>query len=60
MEEEGKSYKSIINSNSANAGLTIIGFHEDSLRHLGVNAFEGYGDLGSILFVNSFTQKLIE
>ncbi len=58
--ESGKSYKSIINSHSFNAGLTIIGFHEDSLRHLDTNTFEGYDDLGNILFVNSFKKKIIE
>ncbi|THD67385.1 amino acid permease [Robertkochia marina] len=60
VEEEGTSYKSIINAHSVNAGLTIMGFHEDSLRLLGVEAFEGYEDLGNILFVNSYKHKLIE
>jgi hypothetical protein len=60
VEEEGKSYKSIINSNSADAGLTIIGFHEDSIKHLDTNTFEGYDDLGNVLFVNSYKNKIIE
>ncbi|NJK96759.1 MAG: hypothetical protein HC905_19225 [Bacteroidales bacterium] len=60
IEEEGKPYKSIINSYSVNAGLTIIGFHEDSIKHLETNIFEGYNDLGNVLFVNSFKNKLIE
>ena len=60
VDEEGKSYKSIINAHSVNAGLTIMGFHEDSLRVLGARAFEGYEDLGNILFVNSYKHKLIE
>ena len=60
VEEEGKSYKSIINQNSTSAGLTIIGFHEDSLRHLDTDTFEGFDDLGNILFVNSFKKKIIE
>lgn len=60
VEEEGKPYKSIINSYSANAGLTIIGFHEDSLKQLDTKTFEGYDDLGNVLFVNSFKNKLIE
>lgn len=58
--DSGKSYKSIINAHSYNAGLTIIGFHEDSLRHLDTNTFDGYDDLGNILFVNSFKKKIIE
>jgi hypothetical protein len=60
VEEEGKPYKLIINSYSANAGLTIIGFHEDSIKHLGTTIFEGYNDLGNVIFVNSLKNKLIE
>ncbi len=60
LEEEGKPYRSIINSKSVNAGLTIIGFHEDSIRHLDTSTFEGYNDLGNVLFVNSIKNKIIE
>lgn len=60
VEEEGKSYKSLIGKYSTNAGLTIIGFHQDSLRHLETNTFEDYNELGNVLFVNSFKDKLIE
>ena len=60
VEEEGKSYKSIINTNSATAGLTIVGFHEDSIRNLNTSIFEGYDDLGNVLFVNSLQNKQIE
>jgi len=60
VEEEGKPYKSIINTYSTNAGLTIIGFHEESIKHLDTITFEGYNDLGNVLFVNSFKNKLIE
>jgi len=60
VEEEGKSYKSIINTNSAAAGLTIVGFHEDSIRNLNTSIFEGYDDLGNVLFVNSLQNKQIE
>ena len=60
VEEEGKSYKSIINTNSATAGLTIMGFHEDSIRNLNTSIFEGYDDLGDVLFVNSLQNKQIE
>ncbi len=60
VEEEEKPSKAIINSYSVNAGLTIIGFHEGSIKHLDTSTFEGYNDLGNILFVNSFKNKLIE
>ncbi len=52
--------KEIINKYSADAGLTLIGFREERLRHQGVNLFKGYDSLGNILFVNSFNQKTIE
>lgn len=60
VEEEGKSYKSIINLYSVNAGLTIMGFHENSIKHLDTSTFDGYDDIGNVLFVNSFKNKLIE
>jgi len=60
VEEEASSYKSIINAHSAEAGLTIIGFHEETIRHLDTSVFEGYDDLGNVLFVNSFKQKSID
>lgn len=60
VEEEGLSYKSIINTNSSDAGLTIMGFHEDSIKHTETSPFSGFDDLGNILFVNSFKNKTIE
>lgn len=60
IEEEGVSYKSIINKNSADAGLSIMGFHGENIKHLETNIFEGYDELGNILFVNSFKRKTIE
>jgi amino acid transporter len=60
VKEVDKSYNSIINSISTDAGLTIIGFHEESIRHFNTSAFEGYDDLGNVLFVNSYKNKLIE
>ncbi len=59
VEEEGTSYKSIINAHSADAGLTIIGFHEDSIRNLDTSVFQGYEDIGNVLFVNSYKNKTI-
>jgi hypothetical protein len=60
VEEDGTSYKSIINSHSVDAGLTILGFHEESIRHLDTSVFEGYELLGNVLFVNSFKDKGID
>ena len=52
--------KSIINQYSADAGLTIIGFRDASIKHAEEKLFEGYDGVGSILFVNSFNKKTIE
>lgn len=49
--------KLVINKCSAEAGLTIIGFRE---RANLTEIFEGYNDLGNILFVNSHNKKVIE
>lgn len=51
--------KKIINSHSADAGLTIIGFREERLKHSGVKTFEGYNNIGNILFINSNNEKSI-
>jgi hypothetical protein len=54
------STKSIINKYSQNAGLTLIGIREEMVKHQKETLFEGYDDLGSILFVHSKTSKIIE
>ncbi len=51
--------RSLINRHSAFAGLTIIGFHSEMMRHEGTRVFDGYDELGNILFVNSHSQKEI-
>lgn len=51
--------KQIINEKSEEADLTIIGFRGESTKQLGKEVFEGYDDLGNILFVNSLSPKQI-
>jgi len=58
-EEANLSPKTIINNNSSEAGLTLIGFRGDHLRHSGKSIFTGYDKLGTVLFVNSQGQKVI-
>ena len=60
IQEEGVPTKQIINDHSTDAGLTIIGFREELLNHDGHKIFEGYDQLGSVLFVNSHNKKAIE
>ncbi len=59
IQKEDMASKNIINKYSADAGLTIIGFREESLKHDANRVFEGYDDPGDILFVNSHNKKTI-
>lgn len=59
-EITGKDNRDLINEHSADAGLTIIGFHEGHLKSQGEKAFMGYDGPGHILFVNSHSTKQIE
>jgi len=56
----GNPVKEMICEKSKLAGLTILGFREDSLKHYGIELFKGYESLGMTLFVNSFGEKVIE
>jgi hypothetical protein len=52
--------REMIVEHSALAGLTIIGFRGELLKHEGGKIFHGYEELGDVLFVNSHSQKEIE
>jgi hypothetical protein len=60
IQEEDRSPQSIIEEYSETAGLTIIGFHSERLRHEGTRIFNGYQKLGNVLFVNAHSQKVIQ
>ena len=60
VQKEDVSPKKLINTYSSDAGLTIIGFLEETLNHEEEKLFTGYDDLGNLLFVNSCTQKIID
>tara|TARA_B110000444_G_scaffold193375_1_gene183479 strand:+ start:4194 stop:6443 length:2250 start_codon:yes stop_codon:yes gene_type:complete len=53
-------FKSIINAQSSIADFTLIGFDEKILEKEGTSYFEGYDNLGNILFVNSMNKKEIK
>lgn len=59
-EQTGESIKKLISRKSAQAGLTILGFREESLKHYGIDLFKGYESLGLTLFVHSYGEKVIE
>jgi len=58
--EENVSSKSVINERSKDAGLVIIGFRSEQLRHSGKELFEGFEDTGNVLFVNASKEKEIK
>jgi amino acid transporter len=60
VQKENVSAKTIINEMSTDAGLTIIGFREEALKHEEDKLFTGYDNLGTVLFVNSSSTKKIE
>ncbi|MBS0010300.1 MAG: hypothetical protein KFF49_02755 [Bacteroidales bacterium] len=59
IEEPGTNPRELICKNSRDAALTLIGFRGESLKH-DEDVFSGYVELGTILFVNSHNQKMIE
>jgi len=60
LEQEDISAKKQIIEKSKDAGLTLIGFREESLRHYKEQLFDGYEHMGTILFINSKNNKAIE
>lgn len=56
---ENESVKSIINKHSSDADLTVIGFQSELVKKKNTEIFEGYDELGNMLFVNSINEKEI-
>lgn len=54
------SAKSIINKHSDNAGITLIGFRAEMVKHNKENVFTGYDNIGTTLFIHSKEHKEIE
>ncbi|MCP4457170.1 MAG: amino acid permease [Cytophagales bacterium] len=59
-QTEGKGNKEIIEEVSRSADLTIIGFRMEAIKQKGQQVFEGYADVGNILFVNAQKEKEIK
>jgi len=59
LHDENVSVKSIIHQRSSDAGLTMLGFHSDRVKHDGEEIFKGYERMGNILFVNASSRKEI-
>ena len=59
--DNGKSKLDLINKNSDDADLTLIGFNEGMIKSQKNNElFEGYDNIGNILFVDTMTSKFIK
>lgn len=52
--------KTIINSRSKDADLTIIGYRNELVKHNHSQVFLGFDNLGDILFINSSSEKEIK
>lgn len=59
-EKDDVNIKTLINEKSSDAGLVIMGFREEQLRHSGEKVFQGYDELGTVLFVNSQNRTAID
>ena len=53
-------YRVAINQHSVDADLTIVGFNDYDISANGEKAFEGYEDVGNVLFVNAHKEVDIE
>ena len=59
-QKNNDTYKLIINENSTEAGLTIIGVNEELIINNSYSLFTGYEDIGDVLFVNANSVITIE
>lgn len=57
--DEETNPKDVINEKSQKAGLTMMGFLNEQLKHEGEKIFSGYNKLGDVLFVNATIDKKI-
>ncbi len=46
-------FRSLVGRYSSEAALTIVGFYNEQLKHEGPKHFEGFDEVGDILFVNA-------
>lgn len=60
IRDQNRSIKDIICTHSHDAGLTMIGFNENSFNNGNTELFDGYDEMGNMLFVHSNGVKEIE
>jgi len=59
-QDENTSVKSLIKTNSSNAGLTVVGFREEQIKRYGAEVFEGFEGMGDMLFVSAGIEQTIQ
>lgn len=52
--------KEVINQQSKDADLTVVGFRGEALKQLGREVFAGYDAIGNVLFIHTTEQKEIK
>jgi hypothetical protein len=57
--KEGVNSKSLINERSSGAGLTLIGYRGEMIKQHGEKVFQGYDEVGDVIFVNANKYKEI-
>lgn len=58
-QKGNESIKTTIHEYSSKAGLTIVGFREESVKHSASETFMGYEEMGDMLFVNASQKQNI-
>ncbi|MCU0390158.1 MAG: amino acid permease [Thermoflexibacter sp.] len=58
-QKESGGTKQIINQKSKYADLTIVGVRTELIKHIGAEVFQGYDEVGDILFVNTQSMKML-
>ena len=56
---ENQTIGDVVTEHSQNAGLTIIGFREETTKNGNSDYFEGFNNIGDVLFVNANRSKKI-
>jgi amino acid transporter len=59
IQQQQQTFSHIVEEHSKHAGLTIIGFREEIIKHDPMAFFTDFDGIGDILFVNSFQPKEI-
>ena len=56
---ESRTISQAVEEHSKRAGLTIIGFREEIIKHDAIRFFTDFNNIGDVLFVNASQSKII-